>query len=182
MQGGPTVLTVCLHACSAAARRGVTGWRTCWLIQQLVSVVWGRVGDTGFSSAARRTRADARSVLGARQWQRTCMTVLWKKMAAGDLSWWPHACAAAPPPPRAEFCNFWVSFYRSQCLRDCLRAPPKINNTNFPLDTPLPCSVPVAITHTAQLSYIIVMLVTSSKRQTRSFLSWQPLASSTSGG
>ena len=66
-----------------AARRGVTGWRTGWLIQQLVSVVWGRVGDTGFSSAARRMRADARSVLGARQWQRTCMTVLWKKNGGG---------------------------------------------------------------------------------------------------
>ena len=41
------------------------------------------LGDTGFSSAARRTRADARSVLGARQWQRTCMTVLWKKNGGG---------------------------------------------------------------------------------------------------
>ena len=47
------------------------------------SVVWGRVGDTGFSSAARRTRADARSVLGARQWQRTCVTVLWEKNGGG---------------------------------------------------------------------------------------------------
>ena len=39
------------------------------------------------------------------------MTGLWKKMAAGDLNWWPHACAAAAPPPRARiiFCLFWVS-------------------------------------------------------------------------
>ena len=38
-------------------------------------------------------------------------------MAAGDLSWWPHACVAPrAAPPRAEFCNFWVSFYRSAVL------------------------------------------------------------------
>ena len=43
-------------------------------------------------------------------------------MAAGDLSWWPHACAAAPPPrARAEFCNFWVSFYRMKPVKPAVK-------------------------------------------------------------
>ena len=44
------------------------------------------------------------------------MTGLWEKMAASDLNWWPHACAARAAAPRAEFCNFWGSFYRGQYL------------------------------------------------------------------
>ncbi len=46
------------------------------MCQQLVG---GRVGDTGFSSAARRTRADARSVLGASHWRKICVTGLWEE-------------------------------------------------------------------------------------------------------
>ena len=62
------------------------GWLTSdnvHVLKKKKKLYWGRVGDTGFSSAARRTRADARSVLGARQWQRTCVTVLWKKNCGG---------------------------------------------------------------------------------------------------
>ena len=86
------------------------GWLTSdnvHVLKKKKKLYWGRVGDTGFSSAARRTRADARSVLGASHLRRTCVTVLWKKMAAGDLSWWPHACAARRRRARAQ--NFATS-------------------------------------------------------------------------
>ena len=36
-----------------------------------------------------------------------------KKMAAGDLSWWPHARAARRAPPRAQ--NFATSGFYFLC-------------------------------------------------------------------
>ena len=79
------------QVCTGGSRRGVGGanrsdcvfaglQRLAWLVKMLE-------GDAmrGFSSAARRTRADARSVLGASHWRRTCVTVLWKKNCGGGF-------------------------------------------------------------------------------------------------